>query len=68
MAISEQLRKAIRDSGESAQSIKEKTGVSQPTISRFLNGQSRITIDKADALAAYLGLELRPIEKPKRKP
>lgn len=56
--IAEQLRAAIQASGQSANEIAKATGVSQPTISRFLRGED-MGIHRAAIIAKYLGLELR---------
>lgn len=56
--LADQLRKAIRDSGHSANEIAKETGVPQTTISRFLRGEE-MSIGRASKIAAYLGLELK---------
>lgn len=56
--VAEQLRKAIRDSGQSANAIAKATGVDQTLISRFLRGKD-MGIERASLVAAYLGLELK---------
>lgn len=63
MAVSDQLREAIRSSGKSANVVARESGVPQPTITRFLNGADMkgSTIDK---LAAHFCLELRPAKEP----
>ena len=38
--------------------IAKRTGVSQSTLSRFVLGQASLTLEKLDALAGLLGLEL----------
>jgi len=58
MTPSNRLRQAIRDSGKSANQIARETGISQPTITTFLNGRD-LRMETADKLAAYFGLELR---------
>lgn len=58
MTISGQLREAIERSGESRYAIAQATGVNQAALSRFVRGQSGLTSDSIDKLAAYLGLEL----------
>jgi transcriptional regulator with XRE-family HTH domain len=64
--ISEQLRQFILDCGESRYALSKRTGVDQPTLSRFVNGERPLTLDKIDTLAQFLNLELT-IRKPKRK-
>ena len=48
---------AIKDSGESANSLGKKAGVEQSTITRFLNGAEMRT-ENIDKLADYFGLKL----------
>ena len=57
--IADQLRKAIADSGHSANHIAKETGVDQTLISRFLRGKD-MGIVRAAKIAAFLGLELKP--------
>lgn len=60
MTLAEQLRKAIRDSKKSQYLIAKDTGISQPMINRFANGERGISLETADKLMEYLGLELQP--------
>ncbi len=61
--ISDVLRDAIRKSGASQYEIERATGVKRASIIRFLRGETSLRLDKADALAAYFGLILRPTGK-----
>lgn len=56
--MAEQLRKAIRDSGLSANELAQQTGVNQTLISRFLRGKD-MGIERASKIAVYLGLSLK---------
>lgn len=56
--LADQLRKAILDSGHSANHIAKETGVDQTLISRFLRGKD-MGIMRASKIAAFLGLELK---------
>ena len=59
--ISEVIRQAIEDSGQSVYEIAKGAGVPNPTVYRWVRRiRSNISIDTADKLADYLGLELRP--------
>jgi plasmid maintenance system antidote protein VapI len=59
MKISDELRKAVADSGMSANSLAEALDIAQTTISRFLRGEdTRLSV--ADKLAAYFNLSLQP--------
>lgn len=57
--LADALRDAIRKSGMTALELAQKTGVPQPTITRFLHGRD-MRLSRAQKLAAYFGLELRP--------
>ena len=57
--VSEQLRQAILDSGESYCRIAHGCGVNDGQLSRFMRGERGLTTATLDRLCAYLGLELR---------
>ena len=56
----EVILRAIKDSGLSVNAIAMATnkGISQPSLSRFVNGERDLMLDKADKLAKVLGLKL----------
>lgn len=56
--LADQLRKAIIDSGKSANEIAKASGVPQTTLSRFLRG-GEMSIGRASKIAAFLGLSLK---------
>jgi len=56
--VSDQLRKAIEDSGLSIHAVGRGAGVTHPSILRFLSGERGLTSKSIDALCAFLGLEL----------
>ena len=56
-SISDQLRRAIEQSGQSRYAIWKATGVAQSTLSRFMAGEG-LTLDVIDRLARHLGLNL----------
>ena len=58
--LSEQLRQAIRDCGESRYALSKRTGIDQSTLTRFMSGERGLRLDVVDALAEALGMELRP--------
>ena len=58
-ALSDQLRQAIRDSGQSLCHIAGECGVDDGILSRFMRGERGLTTKTLDRLCAYLGLELR---------
>ena len=57
--ISEQLKDAIRRSGESLYAIGKATGVDNGRLYRFMCGQRGLTLETVDRLCSYLGLVLR---------
>ena len=59
MTISDDLRHAIRNSGKSVTAIAKESGVPQPMLTRFMNGQD-LRLATVDKLAAQLGLTLQP--------
>lgn len=66
-SIGDTLKKAIRDSGLSDRNLKIQTGVNRQSIGRFTSGQTSLTLEQAERLAQFFGLELRPIESAKPK-
>lgn len=61
--ISQQLRQAIRGADMSLNRMARETGVAASVLSRFLRGEQGITMDTADMLASYLGLNLLPTKR-----
>ena len=59
VSLAAQLRKAIKASGLTQYRIAKDTGVPQPVVNRFVNGERSITLETADKLCRYLGLKLR---------
>jgi transcriptional regulator with XRE-family HTH domain len=59
-SFSDQLRQAIRDSGQSQLSIGRATGVQQAVLSKFLSGRRGLSIESIERLVEHLGLELHP--------
>jgi transcriptional regulator with XRE-family HTH domain len=58
-SIVNQLRRAIKRSGETQYAISKATGVDQSVLSRFLRGERTISLKTAAGLCKHLGLELR---------
>ena len=58
----EVIIQAIEDSGKSVRSVALNAGISQPQLSRFVNGERDLLLDAADKVATSLGLELRKID------
>ena len=59
-AFRDQLRQAIRDSGQSQLGISRATGVQQAILSKFLSGSRGLSITSIEKLVEHLGLELHP--------
>ena len=64
--LSEQLRRAVRESEMSRYQIWQQTGILQSVLSRFVNGGS-VSLDTADKLVELLGLELVAKGKPTKQ-
>jgi transcriptional regulator with XRE-family HTH domain len=62
-SISDILRRVIAESGIALIALERETGVQRMSIARFLNGERSLRLDKAEQLAEYFGLELRPKRK-----
>jgi len=62
--VEEQLRAALVETGLSMNEIARRSGVSQPTLSRFLRGERSLTLPVAARLCAMLGLRLCTEERP----
>ncbi len=56
--VSEALREAIRESGQSAREIERATGVHNGMLSRFLRDERGLSTPTVDKLANHLGLRL----------
>ena len=63
LSMVEKLRKAAKDSGQTAYALAKGSGVDRAAVVRFLNGDRGLNFDSAGKLAEYLGLELRPVRK-----
>lgn len=56
--LTDVLRAAIQRSGLTFYRIAKATGIDPSNLGRFIRGDLSIRLDKADRLAAYLGLQL----------
>jgi transcriptional regulator with XRE-family HTH domain len=54
----EQLRQAIRSSGESLNQLGERSGLDSARLSRFMRGERDLTLSAAEKLCDVLGLHL----------
>ena len=55
------LREALNESGESLYAIALRADVNKASLIRFLRGSQSLRLDVADKLAAYLGVECRRV-------
>ena len=65
--VSEQLREAIDAAPISRRQICLRLGIDESQFSRYMNHKAGLSMEGIDAVAAFLGLELRPIQKPRVK-
>ncbi len=66
--FTEQLQRAIAESGRTRYRIAQESGVSEAALSRFMSGKRGLSTLSIDALAEVLGLELvARTKKPKKK-
>jgi plasmid maintenance system antidote protein VapI len=56
--IIDDLRKAIRQSGETEYGVAKASGVPQSVVNRFVTGKRGISLDTAAKLTKHLGLRL----------
>jgi hypothetical protein len=57
-SINEQLRDAIEQCGKTRYRISIESKVSQSVLSRFVNGQTELSLGNAEAVCAAIGTEL----------
>jgi len=62
--LQDRLNEAVA-AGETFRSIERATGVIRQSLMPFAKGECTLRLDKADRLAAYFGLELKPVTKRK---
>ena len=58
--FTEQLRRAIRDCGETRYALAQRTGIAQSTMSRFVTGNRGLSMEAIDRLFDALDLEIKP--------
>ena len=57
--FTEQLRRAIRDCGETRYSLAQRPGTAQSTLTRFMNGTRGLSMEAIDRLFDALDLEVK---------
>jgi transcriptional regulator with XRE-family HTH domain len=67
MSLTEQLRRAIDESGRTRYRLAKETGISQESLHRFYHGERGLSTRAIDLLAEALDLELKPKRPTRRK-
>jgi len=67
LPLTEQLRQALVNCGETRYRIAKNTGIGADTLCRFVNGERFLSAEAMDTLGEYLGLELRKRRSTTRK-
>ena len=60
ISFTDQLRRAIVDSGLTRYRISQESGIAESVLSRFIHGERGLNSDSIDRLMDFLGLEIRP--------
>lgn len=60
------LREAIRNSDETPYAIAKGAGVDKSMLSRILREERVLTLESAEKVATYLGLELRLVRRTRK--
>ena len=58
MPLTDQLRQAILDCGQSQYAICKATGIDKTAMCRFINGERGVSMDVLNMLGEFLGLRL----------
>jgi transcriptional regulator with XRE-family HTH domain len=68
LTLSDQIRRAVDDSGLSRYRICKVLGIAQSTMSEFMSGKSGLSLERLDALADLLDVNItKGKRQPKRK-
>jgi transcriptional regulator with XRE-family HTH domain len=67
MKLSDQIRRAIDASGLSRYRICKEIGLTESTMSRFMSGQSGLSLRVLDDLADLLGLNITTAKRAKKR-
>ena len=60
--IVEQLKAAVRKTGETPYAVAKRAGITPEMLSRFMHGERDIRLATAAKICAALNLELQPID------
>jgi DNA transposition AAA+ family ATPase len=66
MTFTDELRKAIEESGLTRYAIWQATGIDQGSLCKFMQGERGLGMDSIDKLADLLGLHIVADAKPTR--
>ncbi|MFM9958851.1 MAG: helix-turn-helix domain-containing protein [Phycisphaerales bacterium] len=58
--VTDTIRRAVQECGETRYRISKETGIPQATLSRLVSGEREPSGALIDTLSAYFGLELLP--------
>ncbi len=64
--LTDQLRRAVADSGRTLGELARDTGIDKSALSRFVNGERGLSMEGINAIGDYLGLRI-VAEKPRAK-
>ena len=67
MKLSEQIRRAVEQCGQTRYAIAKATGIDQSTLSRFVSGERGVPMSTLDRLADYLELTINMKSQRRRK-
>ncbi len=56
--LTDQLRRAIDESGHTRYRIAKETGIDESALAKFYNGRRTLSMDALDRLGEYLKLEI----------
>lgn len=56
--VSDQLKDAILNCGQTRYRIAQETGITEATLSKFIHGRHGLSLETVDTLGEYLGLQL----------
>ena len=65
MALQDQFRQAIEDSGLTLYRIAKGSGIAYQVLHRFARGERDLTLETASRLADYFGMRLTRPKRPK---
>ena len=65
--LTDQLRKAIDESGMTRYRIAQETGINESHLSKFYRGERGLSMESLDAIGELLDLQITFRRKPKRK-